>query len=144
MTTAGTLKRLSATKVFHAAIITVVAMVASHGVSRADETLPTVKLPSFTIPSITIPLPTLGGKQFWSDELFFHQWHIQRNVLTGHCRLLDGHNLQHASGTFDTCREKLQQVRREKSLPPMRGKAVIVVHGLFRSRDSMGALCKYL
>ena len=41
-------------------------------------------------PADAIPLPTMGGKQFWADELFFHQWRIQRNVLTGHYRLLDG------------------------------------------------------
>ena len=46
------------------------------------------------------PMPTLGGKQFWADELFFHQWRIQRNVFTGHCRLLDEHDLRHASGTL--------------------------------------------
>ncbi|MGQ9575532.1 MAG: hypothetical protein ACUVUC_09450 [Thermoguttaceae bacterium] len=41
-------------------------------------------------------MPTLGGKQFWADELLFHQWRIQRNVLTGHCRLLVGRKLMRA------------------------------------------------
>ena len=91
-----------------------------------------------------LPIPTLGGKQFWADELFFHQWRIQSNVLTGHCRLLDGNNLRHASGTFPQCHAKLQQIRRDRKLPPMQGKAVIVLHGLFRSRSSMDGLCKYL
>ena len=56
-------------------------------------------------------MPTLGGKQFWADELFFHQWRIQRNVLDGHCRLLDENNLRHASGTFDECRAALEQIK---------------------------------
>lgn len=87
---------------------------------------------------------TLGGKQFWADELFFHDWRVQRNVLTGHCRLLDGDDVRHAWGTFEQCRAKLDEIRRERELPPMRGKVVIVLHGLFRSHDSMAPLCRYL
>jgi len=87
---------------------------------------------------------TMGGKQFWADELFFHHWRIQRNVLTGHCRLLDGADMRHAWGTFEQCRAKLDQIRRERNLPPMRGKVVIVLHGLFRSHDSMVPMCRYL
>jgi len=91
-----------------------------------------------------VPLPTLGGKQFWADELFFHPWRIQRNVLTGHCRLLDAHDLRHAWGTFPECRANLEKIKAARKLPPMQGKAVIVLHGLFRSRSSMNRLCKYL
>ncbi len=92
----------------------------------------------------SLPLPTMGGKQFWADELFFHQWRIQRNVLTGHCRLLDKNNLRHASGDFDKCRTKLDEIRRSRELPPMRGSGVIVLHGLFRSRSAMEELCTFL
>lgn len=92
----------------------------------------------------TFVMPTMGGKQFWADELFFHQWRIQRNVLTGHCRLLDEQNYRHESGTFEQCRTKLAQIGRERKIPPMRGKAVIVLHGLFRSRTSMEKLCASL
>ena len=51
--------------------------------------------------------PTLGGKQFWGDELFFHRWRIQRNSLDGHCRLLDERNCRRAWGTFEQCQAKL-------------------------------------
>ncbi len=88
--------------------------------------------------------PTLGGKQFWADELFFHDWHIQRNVFTGHYRLLDGYNLRHAWGTFDECRTKLELIKRDRKLPPMQGPAVLVLHGLFRTPTSMNSLCRYL
>jgi len=91
-----------------------------------------------------IAVPTLGGKQFWADELFFHQWRIQRNVVDDHCRLLDGRNLRYASGTFGQCHARLEQVRRQRNLPAMKGKAVIVLHGLFRTRSSMAELCDYL
>ncbi|MEX2316997.1 MAG: hypothetical protein WD669_07590, partial [Pirellulales bacterium] len=44
---------------------------------------------------------TAGGKQFWADLWFFHEWRIQRNALTGHYRLLDGANYRRASGTLE-------------------------------------------
>lgn len=89
-------------------------------------------------------MPTLGGKQFWADELFFHQWHIQRNVYTGHYRLLDERNRRYASGTFDQCRAILDDIKLKQHLPAMQGKAVIVMHGLFRTPNSMDSLCNYL
>lgn len=93
---------------------------------------------------VRIPMPTMGGKQFWADELFFHQWHIQRNVLDNHYRLLDGDDLRHAWGTYDECHAALERIKREQNLPCMSGKAVIVLHGLVRSRSSMESLCHYL
>ncbi len=89
-------------------------------------------------------MPTMGGKQFWADELFFHKWRIQRNVFTGHYRLLDELDRRHASGTYYECREVLERTKREQRLPPMQGKVVIVLHGLFRSHNSMDSLCDYL
>ena len=91
-----------------------------------------------------IPMPTLGGKQFWADELFFHQWRIQRHVFTGNYRLLDERDMRHASGTFDECLAVLERIRRDRRLPSMSGKAVVVLHGLVRSRSSMEPLCQYL
>jgi pimeloyl-ACP methyl ester carboxylesterase len=91
-----------------------------------------------------LPMPTMGGMQFWADELFFHRWRIQRNVLTGHYRLLDGNSLRHASGTYEHCRAKLEQIKRDRSLPPMQGKAVVVLHGLADTRLSTARLCKHL
>ncbi len=92
----------------------------------------------------TLKPPTLGGKQFWADELFFHQWRIQRNALSGEYRLLDEKNHRHASGGFEQCRDRLDEIKLAQKLPPMRGKAVIVLHGLIRSRSSMSKLCDYL
>lgn len=88
--------------------------------------------------------PTLGGKQFWADELFFHGWRIQRNVPGGGYRLLDENNNRHAQGGLQECRDRLDEIKRKQNLPPMRGKAVIVLHGLIRSRSSMSKLCNYL
>jgi pimeloyl-ACP methyl ester carboxylesterase len=85
---------------------------------------------------------TGGGKQFWADVWFFHDWHIQCHALVNHYRLLDGNNRRYCSGTFDECRAKLDEIRQRDKLPLMEGKALIMIHGLFRSRTAMTALCK--
>ena len=85
---------------------------------------------------------TAGGKQFWADVWFFHDWRIQCHALTGHYRLLDGANRRHASGTYEVCRDKMDEIRTRDKLPPMEGKAIIVLHGLFRTRSSMATLGK--
>lgn len=92
----------------------------------------------------SIPAPTLGGMQFWADELFFHEWRIQRNVVTGHCRLLDRTAFRHAWGTYEQCLAALDEIKRRQNLPPMTGKAVLVLHGLGDSRWTMARLAKYL
>ena len=91
-----------------------------------------------------LPKKTLGGKQFWSDQFFFHGWHIQRNAVTGHCRLLDGDGKRYAWGTFEACKVKLDNIRQERRLGPMSGRAVVLLHGLIRSHASMAAMAGYL
>ncbi|HTU26762.1 MAG TPA: hypothetical protein VMF30_15245 [Pirellulales bacterium] len=89
-------------------------------------------------------LPTLGGRHLWGDELFFHGWHIQRNAVSGHCRLLDAGNWRHAWGTYEHCLARLRQIRTERQLPPMQGSGLIVLHGLVRSAAHMAPLARYL
>lgn len=91
-----------------------------------------------------IPTWTLGGKQFWTDELIHGQWRIQRNVMTGHYRLLDPKNIRRAWGTWDGCFAKWAELKREKDVPPLKKSVVIVLHGLGRTRSSMAGLAKYL
>ncbi len=87
---------------------------------------------------------TLGGRQFWSDVRFFQGWRIQENVFTDHCRLLDPDNCRHSSGTLEECEAALQGIRDELNLPPMSGRAVILVHGLIRSSRSFDAMAQKL
>lgn len=89
-------------------------------------------------------MPTMGGKQFWTDELVFRDWRIQRHAYTGHYRLLDGDNQRRAWGNFTHCRETLEKLKLELSLPPVEGKVVIVLHGIIRTRSSMTKVCKFL
>jgi hypothetical protein len=93
---------------------------------------------------LNLTTPTLGGKQFWTDELVFHDWRIQRNAMTGHCRLLDEEDHRRAWGTFDQCRGEFEALRARANLPPLEGKVVVVLHGLGRTRSSMAGLCRFL
>lgn len=90
------------------------------------------------------PSPTLGGSQFWTDQYFFHQWRIQRRANSDEYRLLDEDDWQHADGTFAQCRSRLEQIRRERKLAPMKGDAVVILHGLAAPRWSMRILGEYL
>lgn len=101
-----------------------------------------------TPPAVSSPFnlegPTFGGKQIWTDEVVFYEWRIQRNALSGHYRLLDHRNYRKAWGNFEHCRKQLEAFKQELRLPPMRGKAVIVLHGLVRSRQASVGMCNYL
>ena len=110
---------------------------------EVDAKKPDSKTPrSGGLPSVEAS--TLGGRQFWSDQLLFRQWRIQSNVFTGHYRLLDENNVRRAVGTFERCKAKLEEMKRRYEISPMQGKAVIVLHGLARSRSAMKRLCRYL
>jgi len=87
---------------------------------------------------------TLGGKQFWADQVHFRTYRIQKNVVTGHYRLLDKSDHRHAWGTLSHCRNTLQRIRRQKRLTPYTGKAVILLHGLCGHRSKMAGIGRYL
>lgn len=91
-----------------------------------------------------IAAPTTGGLQLWGDVAFLHQWRIQRHVSTGHYRLLSADNVRHAWGSREACEERLAEIQKRDSLPPMRGEAVLLLHGLSRSRRHMRQLEVYL
>lgn len=84
-----------------------------------------------------IPMKTLGGRQLWGDVHFFQGWTIQRNIITGHFRLLNPRDVRYAWGSLDACKEKLDRIRKDQSLPPMNGEAVVLLHGIFRSSKAM-------
>lgn len=91
-----------------------------------------------------LELPTLGGRQFWGDVQFFRGYRIQQNVLTGHYRLLDPEDIRKAFGTLEECRDALQKIRTQLKLPPMQGRAVVLIHGIVRSSKSMQSLADAL
>ena len=82
-------------------------------------------------------VPTLGGMQFWGDVHFLQGWKIQRNVFSGHYRLLNPSALRFASGTFEHCLAVLKAAAQERQLVADTGKAVILLHGIGRSSKSL-------
>ncbi len=87
-------------------------------------------------------LPTLGGKQLWTDFAWRNGWRVQQNALTKHWRLLDEHNYRHAWGSRDACETVLRTNQPEQSFPS--GRATVLLHGLGRASGSMKGLANYL
>lgn len=91
-----------------------------------------------------IPAKTMGGQQFWTDVSFDGGWHIQRNYVTNHFRLLDPQDVRQAWGTKEQCEAELNKVRGSGIVQPYQGKMVILVHGLNRTHTSMDKLANKL
>lgn len=91
-----------------------------------------------------VPKPTLGGSQFWGDVHVFHDWRIQQRVGEERYRLLSPREFCYAEGTFGQCRARLEQVKLEENLGPMRGRAVVILHGLVATRWTMRLLAEHL
>ena len=87
-----------------------------------------------------IAMPTLGGKQLWTDRYLYSGWRIQENAITGHSRLLDPGNVRRCWGAFSACRARFERIRALRGIEPYKGHLVILVHGLGRSRVSMGGM----
>jgi len=102
--------------------------------AAADEPAPVV---AASPAPLNFPSATLGGVQFWSDDLVFRGWRIQQNALSGHYRLLDDRDFRRAWGTFEQCQARLEELKRDEKLPPLDGRALVTIHGLGRSRDAM-------
>jgi len=89
---------------------------------------------------INLPLPTLGGKQIWADIFIRGGWRIQRNVLSGYCRLLDHNNIRRARGTLEHCRQRFDHLKGRNPVAPQGGHVVMLVHGLGRSSGAFSVL----
>ncbi len=93
---------------------------------------------------VSLPTPSLDSAMAWTDQYFFRQWRIQQHVDSNECRLLDENGDLHARGSYADCRAKLVEIRREQNLEPMRGKAVVLLHGLAAPCWSMQLLARHL
>lgn len=89
-----------------------------------------------------LQIPTLGGKQFWTDHRWRQGWKIQRNALTKHWRLIDDKRIRHAWGTREACQKVLDAKVPSNRLPST--KVIFLLHGLMRSSDSMKPLGRKL
>lgn len=85
---------------------------------------------------INIPVPTLGGAQIWTDEVLQGGWRVQRNHVTGHCRLLDDKDFRRQWGQKNSCTERLAELRQQDTVPDNPEHLVILVHGIGGHRIS--------
>lgn len=90
------------------------------------------------------PFFTLGGKQLWADEFVSAGYRIQENVVSHHHRLLDPDDVRIAWGTWSHCKERFDRLREQKGLRVPSRHLVLLLHGVFRSKDSFGPMTRAL
>jgi pimeloyl-ACP methyl ester carboxylesterase len=88
-------------------------------------------------------VPTLGDGFVWSDELWYHDWVIEKHAVIGHYRLVDPKGRRHAFGSYDTCLAKLNEIKKETPFPPLPKHVVIVMHGLGAPPKFMEGMVDY-
>lgn len=62
---------------------------------------------------LNIPFPTMGGKVFWEDLEYRGRYRLQRNLVSGHCRILDEDNIRVAWGEEGPMQAKLRELTPE-------------------------------
>ncbi len=88
--------------------------------------------------------PTLGGKYIWSDLYLLAGWRIQKNFLSGHFRLLDDQDNRQAWGSYDHCRDRLEDFRSERGLQFSSRHIILLLHGLGRHKNTMAKTAGFL
>lgn len=88
-----------------------------------------------------LALPTLGGKQLWTDHRYWNGWRIQYNNTFGHWRLLDPKAIRRAWGSKQAVLEELERAQQagDSSVAPPT-EVVVLLHGLMRSSACMKPL----
>lgn len=95
--------------------------------------------------TMNLALPTLGGKQLWTDvRIDPTGWRIQRHALTGHYRLIDGRNIRRAWGKRDHCEEAWARLAPPPNATARSGRELVVLlHGLGRTRSAMAPMASF-
>ncbi|EMI53613.1 esterase/lipase family protein [Rhodopirellula sallentina] len=93
--------------------------------------------------NLNVPLPTIGGAQLWTDLENRSGYRLQRNALSGHCRVLDPSNIRRGWGTETEAMELLDNLCADVPEPSAKP-TVVLIHGLMRTDSSMKSLEKAL
>lgn len=88
----------------------------------------------------TIAIPTMGGRQFWSDVFAQAGWRIQENAITGHFRLLGPEDKRHQWGSYEACFEAFKNISNGGGPVWAGSHLVIMIHGLARTKNSFEKL----
>ncbi len=78
---------------------------------------------------------TLGGSQLWADLFFYQKWRIQRYFESQTCRLLDPWDIKRHEGSFESCLKAFYKYIEIYELPRQKGHMIIMLHGLFDSKN---------
>ena len=92
----------------------------------------------------SVPFPTFGGKQIWGDVFLYGGYRIQQNVFTRHFRLLSPSDARLAAGTYEHCHARFCRLREQRTVEPAGDHCVLLLHGIFRSKDSFGPMTRAL
>ena len=87
-----------------------------------------------------LPLPTLGGKQFWTDYRWWQGWRVQYNGTFNHWRLLDPKSVRMAWGGRQAMLDELNKVAAANEAISEPTEVVLLLHGLMRSSSSMNPI----
>jgi len=93
---------------------------------------------------INFQLHTLGGKQFWQDKTIFAGWRVQKNILSGHARLLDAENKRMAWGSYAHCQQQFNRYKLTNKIRPRSQHLALMVHGITRSTGTFSAMKRAL
>lgn len=80
----------------------------------------------------------------WTDTLVRHDWRLQRHAAGGDWRVVDPRERTVLRGKADECRRRFAALEEAGTIPPVRGTALIVLHGLGEDRGSMQPLVDHL
>ena len=84
-----------------------------------------------------LPMPTLGGKQFWTDHRWWNGWRVQYNSTLDHWRLLDPNSFRKAWGGKQAMLVELDRIIASNPTASMPTEVVLLLHGLMRTAGSM-------
>jgi len=87
-----------------------------------------------------LSLPTLGGKQFWTDHRWWNGWRVQYNSTLNHWRLLDPNSIRKAWGGRQAMIDELDRVIANSPAVSDPTEVVLLLHGLMRTASSMSAI----
>ena len=94
--------------------------------------------------NLNIPLPTLGGKQFWTDQRWHQGFRLQYNNTLKHYRILDPRDVRLGWGAKEAMVAQFETIVTNKPYPPTPQHFVLLLHGLGRTADSMDPLADFL
>jgi hypothetical protein len=80
----------------------------------------------------------------WTDALVRHDWRLQRHAAGADWRIVDPHERTVLHGSAAECRRRFTGLEQDGTIPPVRGKVLILLHGLGEDRGSMQPLAEHL